>query len=78
MDACFGFVRKKSAGVSLNDPRFGTRFFADQTDVDNFVLENSKQAEKSENVSAHCNSKFYIIMLNILTRFACIVELFLS
>eukprot|EP00795_Rhopilema_esculentum_P007287 gene7287-12983_t len=49
IDACFGFVRKKSAGTSFSCPRFETRMFADQNDVDNFVLKHSKEIKKSEN-----------------------------
>ena len=50
IDACFGFVRKKSAGTSVSRPKFETRMFADQDDVDNFVLQHSKEINKSENV----------------------------
>ena len=51
IDACFGFVRKKSAGASVSHPKFETRMFADQDDVDNFVLQHSKEIKKSENVN---------------------------
>ena len=43
-------MRKKSAGTSFSCPRFETRMFADQNDVDNFVLKHSKEIKKSENV----------------------------
>lgn len=50
MDACFGFVRKKSAGCSLLPPKFGMCMFADQADVDNFIEDHTKETKKSENV----------------------------
>ena len=37
MDAIFGLPRKKVAGVSCEDPLFGSLFFSDQSSVDEFV-----------------------------------------
>ena len=51
MDACFGFPRKKSAGSSVNEPRFGCDMFADQADVDNFIEKHTSVLKKTENVS---------------------------
>ena len=51
MDACFGLVRKKSAGANLLPPRHGDTFFADQDDVDNFVDQYSKTAKEAPTVS---------------------------
>eukprot|EP00795_Rhopilema_esculentum_P005200 gene5200-336_t len=52
MDACFGFPRKKSAGSSVNEPRFGCDMFADQADVDNFIEKHTAVLKKTENT---CN-----------------------
>jgi hypothetical protein len=53
MDACFGLVRKKSAGANLFPPRHGDTFFADQDDVDNFVEQYSKTAKEAPTVSVN-------------------------
>ena len=50
LDACFGFVRKKSAGCSLNPPKYEMCMFGDQPDVDNFIHQYSKELKKAENV----------------------------
>ena len=42
MDALFSLPRKKSAGVSYQDPLLGSLFFGDQSNVDQFVAESSK------------------------------------
>ena len=42
MDALFGLPRKKSTGVSYQDPLLGSLFFGDQSNVDQFVAESSK------------------------------------
>ena len=65
IDACFGFVRKKSAGTSFSNPKFETRMFADQDDVDNFILQHSKDIKKSENVITH----FLATSVNLFTFF---------
>ncbi len=51
MDACFGLVRKKSAGKISLPPRHSSTIFARQADVDNFVENYSTSAKKSETVS---------------------------
>ena len=57
MDACFGLVRKKSAGANLFPPRHGDTFFADQDDVDNFVEQYSKTAKEAPTVSVNYHTE---------------------
>ncbi len=59
MDACFGFVRKKSAGLSLNAPKYEMCMFGDQADVDNFVLNHARDVNKSDNVTEKSFSFYY-------------------
>ena len=51
MDACFGLVRKKSAGKSSLPPRHSLTLFSDQIEVDDFVENYSASARKGEAVS---------------------------
>lgn len=51
MDACFGLVRKKSAGKSSLPPRHSQTLFSDQLEVDDFVENYSASAKKGEAVS---------------------------
>ena len=50
MDALFGLPRKKSAGVSYQDPLHVDLFFCDQSSVDQFVAE-SKSTKTTPNVT---------------------------
>ena len=63
MDACFGFVRKKSAGSSVKPPRYEMCMFGDQADVDNFIQQHSHERKKPENViwvhKIFCNFLFF-------------------
>ena len=59
MDACFGLVRKKSAGLNLCPPRHGSTFFADQCDVDNFVQDYSRKTKEAPTVSASQSQSKY-------------------
>ena len=42
MDGLFGLPRKKAAGVSYKAPLLGSLFFGEQSDVDQFIADNTK------------------------------------
>lgn len=68
MDACFGLVRKKSAGKSSLPPRHSLTMFANQEDVDEFVDNYTASAKQTETVSEaklslHAKSCVYCILL---------------
>lgn len=50
MDGCFGLVRKKCAGANLLPPRHKETFFAEQSSVDTFVEDYSRQAQDAPTV----------------------------
>ena len=60
MDALFGLPRKKSAGVSYQDPALGSLFFGDQSTVDQFVAESCKTKAESG------VSSYYVISIILL------------
>ena len=47
MDALFGLPRKKSAGISHQDPLNGELFFSTQSEVDQFVADCENTTTKS-------------------------------
>ena len=61
MDACFGLVRKKSAGKSLLPPRHSLTMFACQEEVDDFVESYTSSANKSETVSTSIKMFLFFI-----------------
>ena len=62
MDALFGLPRKKSAGVSYQEPLLGSLFFGDQSTVDQFVAESIK-IKPDSSVSSWCFGKWYFTLL---------------
>ena len=57
MDGLFGLPRKKSAGVSYQEPLLGSLFFGDQFIVDQFVADSSK-IKPDSSVSSWCVVKW--------------------
>lgn len=49
-DALFGLSRKKHAGVSVRPPLYGTTFFDNQDDVDEFVRKYDLSCSSSDKV----------------------------
>jgi hypothetical protein len=48
MDANFGLVRKKNAGKSFSDASYGSRFFVDDSAVNEFVDSYSDRNVKDD------------------------------
>lgn len=55
LDAIFGLPRKKAAGKSVRQPLHGDLFFADQSQIDEYV-DNAARATKVVTKVSHCIS----------------------